>query len=169
MAVMTPEAQRQGLAALLATVPGIGIIHQRKRLIRTEAAIKEICCPPATPTKVNCWMISPAAATVTTTERNPGHHGIGQKGGGNNFTTFQWQIEGYYQLDDSDAGKSEVAFFDLAWAVANEFNAYGKLNIVGLVQQLPTDIEQFGYIFLAGVQFVHYVRINIPLRGSITA
>jgi hypothetical protein len=160
---MTPQACVDAMATLLATVSGVGKVYKYRRIVRSEQAIRDLLCPTATPGKVNCWMISPAGANTTVTERNPGHHGIGVKGGGNVLTTFQFQVEGYYQLDDENA--SEETFRNLSWAVADEFNSYGALNIAGIAHQLPADVEQFGFVFLAGLMLLHYARIGVGFRG----
>lgn len=162
--VMTPAGQRAALAALLATVSGIGVIHTRRRIIRDENAIRQLLVPSGNAEgHVNAWMIYPAGASTTVTKRNPGHHGKGIKGGGNVFTTFQWQIDFYHYIDDAAA--TETTAFDLAWAVADELNAYGQLNIDGLVDQLPADVEQFGFVTLANFALYHYARIGVGFHG----
>lgn len=168
-AVLTPAVQRQALADLLATIDGIGVVHQRRRVIREENDIRRLLVPQEDSLgRVNAWMIYPSPATTTVTERKPGHHGHGIKGGGNVFTTFQWQIDAYYYIDDAAA--TETTFTDLAWAVADEINAYGSLPLngspmPGLVEQLPADVEQFGYIMLAGIKLCHYARIGVAFNG----
>ena len=161
--VMTPGGCVTALANLLATVPGMGVVHQRRRIIRDEQAIRDLLFAQAQ-NRINAWMISPAASNTTVTDRNPGHAGKGVKGGGNVFTTFQWQIEGYFGIDDAAA--SEATFRDLSWAVADEMNAYGLLDIPGIVHQLQADVEQFGYILLAGLTLCHYARIGVAFQGK---
>lgn len=166
---MTLTGQRAALVALLESITGIGgglgIVHARRRIIRSEGAIKTLLVgtAPAVPGQVNAWMISPAATATTVSERHPGFNAIGGKGGGQVLTTMQWQIEGYGQVDD--AAGSEATFHDLGWAVANELNQYGALSIPGVIQQLPADIEQFGFIFLAGLALYHYCRIGVAFQG----
>ena len=79
------------------------------------------------------------------------------------MTTFQWQIEGYYELND--AVDSETKFRDLAWQVADTFNSYGLIAVEGLVEQLPCDLEQFGYATVANLALLHYARLNLGLHG----
>lgn len=162
MAALTPAGCRAGLAALLATVPSIGTIHQRRRIVRDEQSARTHLFVPAQ-NRINGWMISPAGSSTTVTDRNPGHHGIGVQGGGNVLTTFQWQIEGFFGVDDG-AG-SETTFYDLAWSVADTLNSYGLLNITGLVWQGPADIEVFGYSMFANFYLLHYCRIGVALQG----
>lgn len=166
---MTPAGCRAALAALIETVPGIGagagIIHQRRRILRTEQDIKTLLVgsAPASAGLVNAWMVSPAATATSVTTRHPGFKGIGVKGGGQALTVMQWQVEAYYQINDGAA--SETTFHDLVWTVVNELNQYGGLSIPGLVEQLPADIEQFGYIMLAGLALYHYAKVQIAFHG----
>jgi len=162
MAVITPSACVDAIAAVIATVPNSGQVHKFRRVMRDEVSVKARLWDPVN-SRMCGWMISPAAANTAITERNPGHAGIGVKGGGNNFTTFQFTIEGYFTLDDANG--SEATWRDLVWAVADEFNAYGALNISGVSHQLPCDVEQFGFVMLAGWGLLHYARIGIGFRG----
>lgn len=160
--VMTPAACVAAMAALIATVDGAGRVHATRRQLRTEPQIKQHLWDQQRQ-RFCGWFISPAGANTSVTERHPGHHGIGIKGAGNVFTTFQFQVEGYFGLDD--ANNSEAVWRDLAWAVADEFNAYGLLNIAGITHQLPADVEQFGYALLAGMPLVHFARIGVGFQG----
>lgn len=164
----TPAACVDALAAYLNGLAGIGgglgIVHKRRRIIRDEPAVKALLTGTAGNGKVNCWMISPAAANTTVTERGPGFNAIGTPGGGRVFTTLQFIIEGYYQIDD--AAGSEETFRDLCFTVTNGLNKIGSLAIPGVTLQLPADQEQFGYIMLAGYGLYHYVRIGVGWRGQ---
>jgi hypothetical protein len=162
MAVLTPAACVTAIAALIATVPKSGRVHTQRRIVRDEVSLKTHLWDEAEQ-RICAWMISPSPSTTTVTDRNPGHYGKGVKGGGNVMTTFQFQIEGMFGLDD--AKLSESTWRDLAWAVADEFNAYGQLDIVGIVHQLPCDIEQFGYIAFAGSPLLHYARLSVGFQG----
>lgn len=162
----TPAVCVDALAAYLAAVVGIsggaGQVHKRRRIVRTEADIKTLLA--GTGGKVNAWMISPAAANTTVTERNPGFNAIGAAGGGRVLVTLQFVVEAYYQVDD--AAGSEETFRDLAFEVSNGLNKIGSLAISGVTLQLPADIEQFGFIMLAGLGFYHYARIGVGWRGQ---
>jgi hypothetical protein len=168
MAVVTPAGLRGAIAALIATVPSSGQVHQQRRVIRDERALKTLLADPVTG-RICGWMISPSPAGTAIPIVNPGYVGHGVKGGGNVLTTFQFQIEGFYGLDD--ASNSEQTFADLAWAVCDEFNAYGSIPaagggaIAGLDRQLPTSIEQFGYIMFAGAFLLHYARLELGFIG----
>lgn len=159
---LTPAACVEAIAALITTVPGAGRVHPQRRIVRTEQQLKAHFWDPDE-ARFCGWMVAPSPSTTTVTERHPGHHGKGIKGGGNVHTTFQFQIEGYFGLDD--AHDSESTWRDLTWAVASEFNAYGLLDIADVTHQLPCDVEQFGYATLAGAPLVHYARLTIGFTG----
>jgi hypothetical protein len=158
----TPGACVTAIAALIATVPKSGRVHAYRRAIRSEPQLKALLWDE-TEARVCGWMISPSPSTTTVSERHPGHHGKGVKGGGNVMTTFQFQIEGYFGIDDAKA--SEMLWRDLTWAVASECNAYGLLNIAEVSHQLPCDVDQFGYASLAGFALVHYARLSVGFTG----
>lgn len=150
------------MAEQMALVPGIGLIHPRRRVMRTEDDIRTFCFVPATG-RINGWFISPAANSTTVTDRKPGFSGIGQVGQrGTILKTWQFQIEGYFNLVDAD--DTETIFADLADAVAMHFNSIGKL-LDAATHQLPCDIEQFGYARFANAYFCHYARLGFGLRG----
>lgn len=165
--LITPGGCADALATLLGALAGVtgglGKVYKRRRIVRNEADVKAILA--GTNGKVNAWMIYPAAAGTSVTQRNPGFKGIGQQGGaeGNVITTFQFSIDVYYQIDD--AAGSEETFRDLVWAAATEINSYGTLAIPGIVMQLPADVEQFGFIALAGAGLYHYGRIGCGFTG----
>lgn len=168
MAVITPPVLRAAMAALIATVPNSGRVHQQRRIIRDERSLKSVLADPVTG-KIAGWFISPAASNTAIPIVNPGYSGHSVKGGGNVLTTFQFQLEGFYGLDD--AADSEQVFADLAWAVADEFNAYGSIPaagggmIPGLDRQLPCSIEQIGYIMFAQSFLLHYARLELGFIG----
>lgn len=164
MAIMTPAGQRDALAALLATVSGVGVVYKRRRIVRDENTARQILVPSGSVDgKVNAWMIYPAPNTTTVTERHPGMKRAA-KGGGNNITTMQWQIDAMFTVDD--AAESEITAFDLAWAVADELNAYGVLDIPGAIMQLPADVEMFGFINMGNFVLYHYARISVAFQGT---
>ena len=152
---------RTALAVALAAVPGIGRVHEYRRIVRDENSARLHLFDG---TRINGWMIAPSASNTAVNTRHPGFTGIGVQGGGQVMTTFQLQIEGYYGLDDP--GASEKAFGDLADAVILHLNRYGSLAISGVVHQLPADIEQFGYAMFANFYLVHYARIGIGFSGK---
>lgn len=157
----TPDGCRVALAAALATVPGIGVIHEYRRIIRDEQSARVHLFDG---TRINGWMIAPAGSNTAINVRNPGFQGIGTQGGGQVLTTFQFQIEAYYGLDDP--GASEKTFMDLAWGVVLHLNRFGALAISGITHQLPADLEQVGFAMFANFYLVHYARIGIGFTGK---
>ncbi len=161
-----PAGCRAALAAYLNTVPGIaagaGRVYTRRRIVRSEADVKTLMADATG--KVNAWMIYPAAANTTVTQRNPGFKGIGMSGGGRVTVTLQFAVDVYFQIDD--AAGSEETFQDLVWAAVRGLNAYGSLAIDGVILQLPADVEQFGFIAFAGLGLYHYARFGCGWTGQ---
>lgn len=157
----SPDACRVALAAALATVPGAGVIHEYRRIVRDEQSARVHLFDG---TRINGMMISPAGANAAVNVRNPGFAAIGTQGGGQVMTTFQFQVEAYYGLDDP--GASEKTFTDLVWATVLHLNRFGALPISGIVHQLPADVEQFGFAMFANFYLVHYARIGIGFQGK---
>lgn len=162
-AIITPGGCVDGIEALLATVPDIGRVHRRRRSLLTEAQVRDVLYHPGQ-RRIHGWMISPATNDTAVSVRHPGYYGIGSKGGGNVLTMFQFQLEGWFGIDD--AAGSEETFRDLAWAVADEFNAYGMIpGITGINDQTAANVETFTYALVAGLMFLHYARIGIGFGG----
>jgi hypothetical protein len=162
----TPKACADAVVAILNGIAGIssgaGQVHARRRIVRSEGDIRAVMAGNGG--KVNCWMVSPAAADATVTERHSGFNAIGQAGGGRVLVTYQLQVEAYFYIDDG-AGTEET-FRDLVDTVAMTLNGYGVLNIPGAIFQLPCNVEQFGFIMLAGLGLYHYARLGIGFRGQ---
>lgn len=164
MGQMTPALCIEAVAQLIDTIPAAGTqIHRQRKMLRDERRIRELCFDAGLG-RICAWFISPAASNTTVTTRNPGFVGIGVQGGGNNLYVMQFQVEVYFGLDE--ANDSEQAFTALVWSVVDKINSYGGLaGITGLVEQLPADIETYGYAMLAGVPLVHFARVSVAFRG----
>lgn len=159
---LTPAACVEAIAALIATVPSTGQVHPQRRLVRNDVELKAHLWDEQHQ-RFCAWMISPSPSNPAVSERNPGHHGKGIKGGGHVLTVFRFQVEGYFGLED--AKQSESTWRDLVWAVASEFNAYGLLNITDVTYQEPCNVEQFGYVQFAGSGLMHYARLTLGFQG----
>lgn len=168
MPVLTPDACRNSLAQFIKAIEKTGQVHTYRRIVRDELSLQQHFWDQVNG-RICGWMISPAPSNPAIPVVNPGFSGHGVKGGGNVITTFQFQIEGIFGLDD--AGESEKVFYDLAWAVVDELNAYGSIpdvaggKIPGLDRQLPASIEQFGFIMFAGAPLCHYTRLEVGFIG----
>lgn len=162
MARLTPAACVDGIAAVLESIDGIGQVHKLRRLVRTESDVRRVLFDEQR-NRLCGWTIAPSPSNPMVTERHPGHLAIGVKGGGNNLTTWAWIIEGYFGVDDQ--ADSEAAWRDLVWAVADEFNGYGLINVAGLMYQGPCQVEQFGFAIFAGAPLVHYARLGLDMQG----
>lgn len=157
----TPDACRKALATALGGVSGMGVVHEYRRIVRDEQSARLHLFDG---TRINGWMISPAGTNTSVNIRQPGFQGIGTQGGGQVMTTFQFQVEAYYALDDP--GASEKTFMDLVWAAVLHLNRFGALSISDIVHQLPADVDQFGYAMFANFYLVHYARIGIGFTGK---
>lgn len=168
MPALAPSALRLAIQSLIQSVPNTGQVHTYRRIIRDENQLKAYLWD-ATNSRLCGWFISPAPSNFAQPVRHPGYQGLGQKGGGNVLTTFAFQIEGMFGLDDLQT--SETVFTDLVWAVADEFDAYGVIPaasggaVPGLLEQLACQVQQVGYINFVGVALMHYARMEIGFRG----
>ena len=136
-------------------------VYPRRRVIRNESDLALISSDG---TRINAWFVSFAPSGAAVSERFPGHRAIGQQGGGRTQTVFRFQVEGWYSLDDEN--DSETVFDELAWAVTDRFNSFGKMNIVGNLEQEPADLSEFRYINVGNMWLCHYARIEIGFRGD---
>lgn len=162
----TPATCRDALHDLLVGIaPTIGMVHKRRRILRTEQDVARHCIDP-TLQYVQAWMISPAQAAVATTTRHPGNAGIGTRSTGNDITAFQFQIEAYRAVQDDDDSRSEEVFMDLVWAVCLELNHYAVIpNTGGAHMQSAANVDAFGFVALAGSVLCHMARIDILFTG----
>lgn len=158
--LLTPDACRAGLATALAAIPGIGQVHRRRRIARDD---REVTALFMTGGIINAWLLSFAPTNAAMSHRQTGFNAIGTPGGGRVLTTFLFQIEGYYGVDD--ANNSEETFANLAWLIAQTLNSYGLLAITGLVMQDACDLVQVTYAMLAGKFLTHYAKLTIALQG----
>lgn len=165
---MNPALLRDAMKALIETVPGAGRVHTFRRVIRNEPQLKTLLYDDEEK-RICAWMISPALTNSVIPDVKPGYIGHGVKGGGNVITTFQFQIEGIFQLNDAD--QSELVFQDLVWAVCDAFNAYGSIPaatggaIPDMHHQLPCSVVQFAFINFANTALCHYARLEIGFMG----
>lgn len=159
----TPAAITTAVAQQLAQVAGIGRVHERPRVMRTEMDVHTHCYVEAQG-RLNGWFIGMAAANAMVNDRKGNYSGIGEPGGGLMLSTFQFQIEGYFSLDD--AADSYSTFRDLVWAVAFRFNSIGLLT-GDCTHQLPADVEAFSFAAFANSMFTHYARLSFGVRGKV--
>lgn len=167
MPALTPAVCRDGIAAVLNGITGIGQVHKQRRRLRTEQEVAELMkSNPSGDNVIRAWFISPAMSSTVLTERHPGHVGLGVANvQSNDMVTLQWSIEGY--LSVVDASLSEQVAADLVWTICDTFNKYGVIPGMGgaVVHQLPTNCEEFKYAMLAGSFLCHYVRLNTGFIG----
>lgn len=166
MAGITPADCRAGIKALLLTIPDIGQVHEQRRQLKTENEVWALLGSDISGDReIRGWMISPARSNTVLAERHPGHRGIGiQNTQSNDIATLQWQIEGFLSVRDQVDSEQEMN--DLAFDIVDIFNSYGVIPQVPTAHmQIPTNMEEFSYILLAGQFLCHYVRINTGFIG----
>lgn len=168
MPVLNPDDCRKAIQALIQSVPNTGVVHLRRRIIRDEQSLKTHLWDVAN-SRVCGWFITPDRSNMVVNERNPGYSGHGLKGGGNVISTFQFQIEGIFGVNDG--ADSETVFSNLVYAVASEFESYGTIAaagggpIPGILEQLAVTVEEWGYIMFAGSHLCHFTRLALGFRG----
>lgn len=108
-------AIRAAIVATIQGVPGIGIVHGRRRNLRSQADVRAAALADG---KVNVWMVTREATAETSPDL----------GGG--VTVHRWAIRGFRQFDDGEGG--ELAMDDLIEAIRDAFRASEDLGIPGL-------------------------------------
>jgi len=156
-----PDSLIDVVAVKLATVTGIGIIHQYRREVRSEAEAAALWIP-AGGTKVNAWNVTLGEPTATNV-RGPGFNASGTQAG-TCMTDLGIVVEGVYGIDD--ANTSEKTFRMLCWNVMMAFNRVGKLATY-VTHQDAMQWERFGYLVLAGMYHVHYAKLRIRFIGQV--
>jgi hypothetical protein len=151
------------VAAKLATVSGVGVVHTYRRKVQTEADAFALWVPAAG-TKINAWSVSLGDGNVVNSERNPGFGAVGSGQAGRVLSDIAITIEGVAGIDD--AAQSEVTFRATAWNVVMAFNREGKLWSY-LTHQGPMQWRRFGYLVLASMYTVHYARFDITFTGQV--
>lgn len=163
--LMTPDGVATALKAVLERVAGIGLVYIERKIVRTEDDVQRILWVPEQ-NQANAWFITLAPTGTSTTVRGTGHATIGSQGGGNDMTGLNFQIEGYYSVQNDRS--SELAFRNLAFEVMRAINNYGIIAAgVGIVYQGPADITQLLYAMFAGSHAMHYTTITVGFTGRI--
>jgi hypothetical protein len=161
MATLDPNACRAALASLLSGITGVGRVYPHRRLTRDDREIANLYV--STTGVINAWMISFNFTNAAINEKKMGFNAIGTPGGGTVYSTFQFQLEGYYGVND--ATDTEETFANLCWLIAQTLNSYGGLSVPGLVEMHPCQIAQIGYAWIARKVFTHYAKLTIGMAG----
>lgn len=158
--ILDPAVARTAIVAAVQAVVGAGKVYPYRRMVMNDAAVATLMTDGS---KINAWMLSFALNNTALSERHMGFNAIGVPGGGMVVTTFTFQIDGYFSVND--AADSEEAFETLAWGICQAINSYGKLNVNGLVQQGPCQLQQCTYAMLANKYFTHYAKLLLTMMG----
>lgn len=97
------HAQRAAIVAALASVPAIGVVHDRERYAKDNAKFAQqyLYTPPGGPQQLRGWWVRRAE----TEERSDTY------GSGTTTNVHTWHIRGFMAFRDEDA--SEIAFDEL--------------------------------------------------------
>ena len=120
---------RTALVALIASVPNVGVVHDRERYVREEAKFRELFVPAAiSPKQVRGWWVRRTATSRRSINL------------ANGVVVHSWAIRGYLALNDDQA--SELVFDDLVEAIADQVRTNPTLG--GLCEQGPTGDDTDG-------------------------
>lgn len=156
MPALTPNSLIDLVAAKLAAVSGIGVIHKRRRKVQTEVDARSIWYSDAQ-SRIHAWHISLTDGPTVNSTRHPGFGAVGSGIAGTVLSDFGIVLEGVFGIDD--AADSETTFRAIAWDVVMAFNREGKIDNA-ITQQGPTLWERWGYQVLASMYEVHYARLS---------
>lgn len=143
---------RQAIAAVLGSVPDIGVVHERERYASDLAKLKQLYFSEAHG-DVRGWFIRYVSNRET---------GILVP---RYLDVARWQIRGFMGLND--ASESELVLHDLVEAVRDTFRANPTLNgtvtKTGLLQpgaERGVQLDDFGPVMFGGV-LCHGVRFSL--------
>lgn len=151
----TAEAAIDAIVATLEAVDGIGVVHNRRRILKNAAEIKDRMTSDG---RLNAAMVSWLGMPETLTD-------FGSPTRAGAVSTLNFRIEIFYGVDDEAA--SEVDFRALVWNVATAFNGAG-LVYAGASHQDRLTVDEVGHLMLAEIAIVHYARMTIAFRGRVT-
>ncbi len=171
MALLAPNDCLNAIVALIDAIPNSGRVYNRRRIVRTENDVRRLLFDTDN-NRICAWFVSPAVQAAAVPVRHPGYSGIGVQGGGNVITTFSFQIDGYFGVDDTDGDTaSQNTFWDLVWLVSQTFDSYGVIPkagggaIPGVNEQSPCEVGSFGYTMFAGSFLCHSAALGVAFRG----
>lgn len=160
-----PQTAVTATVSRLEAVTSLGVVHARRRTVRTEAQANQLLVDEATH-KINAAFVSIVAMTVGT--RDSGQPaptlGAGVNNAAGALTSFRIQVELFRGLEDADELASEERFRDTVFDVIQAFNKVGKVD-PGASHQDPMSATSISYIMLADSFLMHYALCQYELRG----
>lgn len=143
---------RAAIAAQLATVPGIGRVHDRERALSTDKALRELYSDSTAGSAINGWHIR--------------RTGRVEKGDfGHVLTT--WELRGFRAISDAD--DSELAFDDVIDGVVDAWRENPRM---GVLMCLPSaedgapiipELADSGPVMFCGV-LCHHATLRLVTR-----
>lgn len=153
---------RAALVTALKAVPQLaGVhVHDYRRQADTEANARALFYDG---TKYHGWQVSLAAKDPVAVQRAGQFAAAGSAGGGLARTTYRFEIEGFYEIDDLAA--SQKTFEELCDSVAKFLNSYGLLNTTDVRRQEPCAVNAISYILFARTLLLHYGLLSMGFVG----
>lgn len=143
---------RTALAAVLATTPGIGRVHDYFRLVTHDEDVVTLLHSGG---RVHAWFVTLADDEVYSEDRKPG---------GCARVRLRFQVHGYYAVADADA--SEKAFTTVVQAVLDTLRTDRTLGGV-VIEAGPASVKEFGHRTFVNV-LCHYARVELGLWAQVT-
>lgn len=148
---MSAATHRAALVALIAAVPGVGVVHDYQRYTRSEAEFRQLYVATiAGQPQLRGWHVS----RTSVRERSLGL--------GRNLVQHGWTIRGYMAL--ADAEQSELTFDGLVEAIRAAYRANPTLGGLATGEPLGTDdgiqVADMGPANFAGV-LVHAAVLTL--------
>lgn len=148
---MTLNGVRTALAGVLATVPGIGRVHDYLRVVLNESERKDFLLSGG---RLHSWMVTLSDDEPYRENRAPSNCARAD---------VVLSVHGYYAVADLDA--SEKAFttvLDAALATLRENKSLSGT----VIEAGPAAVREFGHRMYANVA-CHYVRLDVPIRAQV--
>lgn len=152
---MSELTNRQKIAALLATVPGIGRTYDSFRLVDTIDQLHELYMKAG---KVDVWQVKLADGNAITTRHWPGYKKV----------TYRYDLMGHRSFEDDKSTQAWAAFMD---AVVDTFEANKKLRDLvtedeadnHVIESGPPQLRDMLVVMLCGTVLAHHARLEFEV------
>lgn len=148
---MTLNGVRTALAGVLATVPGIGRVHDYLRAITHETTRTDFLMSGG---RLHAWMVTLSDDEPYRENRAPSNCARAD---------VVLSVYGWYALADADA--SEKAFATVLQAALDTLRENKTLGGT-VIEAGPAAVREFGHRMYANVA-CHYVRLDVPIRAQV--
>jgi hypothetical protein len=153
---MVPADLTQAFADVLAAVsPSVGVIHQRRRALRSFDEAQAVLTDPASG-KLSAAFLSLEA--LPEAERL-----MGRPASIRYLLTARLRIELFRGFEDAEA--SEIDFRDAVWNALDAINKTGRVYAESTYQGAAT-CRTLTYMTVAGSLLLHYADCVVDVRGQ---